>query len=191
MLTASGYTLAGGDLDSPSGQPVNLSLLVEAADPVAQQLANDVVSACAAIGVAVTVVQTGAPGSDLLEAATAPSLPAKWQMAVELRQVPKFPSEIASRYTSGGGANQDGYSNATMDALLAQMATAPPARLPALYGEVDDAGVERLRRPAARPVARSGGRELEVAQFDRRPLFRRHRLERGGLGVPGIVTGST
>ena len=137
LLTASGYTLAGGDLDSPSGQPVNLSLLVEAADPVAQQLANDVVSASAAIGVAVTVVQTGAPGSDLLEAATAPSLPAKWEMAVELRQVPKFPSEIASRYTSGGGANQDGYSNATMDALLAQMATAPPARLPALYGEVD------------------------------------------------------
>jgi peptide/nickel transport system substrate-binding protein len=138
LLTANGYTLSGGALDSPSGRPVNLSLLVEAADPVAQQLADEVVSACAAIGVTVSIVQTGAPGSDLLEAATAPSLPAKWQLAIELRRVPTFPSGIASRYAGGGGANQDGYSNASMNALLGQMTTAPPARLPALYGEVDE-----------------------------------------------------
>jgi ABC-type transport system substrate-binding protein len=110
---------------------------VEAADPVAQQVASQVASSCAAIGVTVQVSQTGPPASDLLGAATSPSLPAGWQMAIELRQVPAFGSEIASRYALAGGANVDGYSSPTMKALLGQVATTPPASLSALYDEVD------------------------------------------------------
>jgi peptide/nickel transport system substrate-binding protein len=137
LLTSGGYTMAGGTLEGPNGHPVDLSLMVEAADPVAQELAAAVVSSCAAIGVTVNVVTTGAPAGDLVEAAAVPPLPSGWQMAIELRQVPAFPSAFASRYATGGGANQDGYSNATMNAVLGQMATAAPSRLPALYQEAD------------------------------------------------------
>jgi peptide/nickel transport system substrate-binding protein len=137
LLTSSGYTMSGGTLEGPNGHPVDLSLMVEAADPVAQQLAAAVVSSCAAIGVTVNVVTTGAPAGNLVEAATAPPLPSGWQMAIELRQVPAFPSAVASRYATGGGANQDGYSNATMNALVSQMATTAPDQLPALYQEAD------------------------------------------------------
>jgi peptide/nickel transport system substrate-binding protein len=137
LLTSSGYRLSGGSLERPDGQPVDLSLQVEAADPVAQQLAERVVSSCAAIGITVTVAQTGPPGSDLLGAASATSLPARWQMAIELRQVPAFPSQIAGRYSSSGATNQDGYSSAAMDALLGQLRTTAVAGLPALYQAVD------------------------------------------------------
>ena len=104
LLAASGYKLSDGVLYDPAGRPVDLSLLVEAADPVAQQLAQQVASSCAAIGVTVRVAQTGPPASDLLGAPTSPSLPAGWQMAIELRQVPAFASEIANRYSSGGSS---------------------------------------------------------------------------------------
>ena len=137
LLMANGYKLTAGILERPGGQPVDLTLAVDSADPVAQQLAERVVSSCAAIGIAVTVDQTGPPGSDVLGAASLISLPPGWQMAIELRQVPAFLSEIASRYATGGAANQDGYSSAAMDALLAQLPTAAPAALPALYQDVD------------------------------------------------------
>jgi peptide/nickel transport system substrate-binding protein len=137
LLTANGYKLTAGTLEKPDGQPVDLSLVVQAADPVAQQLAERVVSSCAAIGITVTVAQTGAPGSDLLGAASLTALPPGWQMAIELRQVPAFPSAVGRRYATGGAANQDGYSSAAMNALLGQLATAQPSTLPALYQDVD------------------------------------------------------
>ncbi len=137
LLAASGYKLADGVLYSPLGRPVDLSLLVEAADPLAQDLAQQVTSSCAAIGVTVRVSQTGPPASDLLGGATSPTLPAGWQMALELRQVPAFSSEIASRYATGGSTNADGFSSAAMNTLLGRLGTATPAALPALYDEVD------------------------------------------------------
>ncbi len=137
LLTAGGYTLTGGTLETPARQPVALSLMVDAADAVAQQLAAQVVSSCAAIGITVATTQTGPPGADVLGGATSSPLPAGWQMAIELRQVPPFPSGVVSRYVAGGAANQDGYANATMNALAAQLGTATPARLPALYQSID------------------------------------------------------
>jgi len=138
LLSSGGYRLSGGILTGPTGAPVSLSLVVEAADPLAQQLATAVVSSCAAIGVTVRVTQSGSPAGDLLGAASAPSLPTGWQMAIELRQVPAFPSGIASQYATGGSLNVDGYSGAAMAALLAEVPVASPAELPALYDQVDD-----------------------------------------------------
>lgn len=138
LLSANGYTLTAGTLHNPAGQPVSLSLAVEGTDAAAQQLATDVVRSAKAIGITLNVVQTGAGAGDPLEAATPAPLPAGWQLALELRQVPAFPSAIASRYATGGSANQDGYSNATMNSLLRQIATAPAAKLGALYTEIDD-----------------------------------------------------
>ena len=137
LLTSGGYTLTGGTLETPAGHPVALSFMVDAADPVAQQLATQVVSSCAAIGITVTTTQTGPPGADVLGGDTTSPLPAGWQMAIELRQVPTFPSEVISRYVTGGAANQDGYANATMNALAAQLGTATAARIPALYQSID------------------------------------------------------
>ncbi|HXW81721.1 MAG TPA: hypothetical protein VEJ84_19605, partial [Acidimicrobiales bacterium] len=137
LLAASGYKLSDGTLYDPAGLPVDLSLVVEAADPVAQQLAQEVTSSCAAIGVTVRVSQAGPPASDLLGAPTSQSLPAGWQMAIELRQVPAFASQVADRYATGGSANVDGYSSPAMNALLDQIGSASPAGLPAVYDEVD------------------------------------------------------
>jgi peptide/nickel transport system substrate-binding protein len=138
LLTANGYALSAGILRRPDGQPVVLSLTVEAADPVAQELAQQVASACAAIGVTVNIVQTGPSASDVLGAAAAPALTAGWELAIELRQVPAFPTEVVSRYTPGGGSNQDGYSSLAMDALLAEVPTATAAKQLALFQQVDE-----------------------------------------------------
>jgi hypothetical protein len=58
-------------------------------------------------------------------------------MAIELRHVPTWPSEVVGRYVTGGAANQDGYASATMNALAAELGTATPARLPGLYQSID------------------------------------------------------
>jgi ABC-type transport system substrate-binding protein len=58
-------------------------------------------------------------------------------VAIELRQVTTFPSGVISRYVTGGAANQDGYANATVNALAAQLGTASAARIPALYQSID------------------------------------------------------
>jgi peptide/nickel transport system substrate-binding protein len=137
LLTSNGYTLSAGLLHDPAGKPLNLSLQVQAADPVAQQLADEVATSCAAIGVVVRVSQTGPPAGDLVGAGTFPPLPAGWQMAIELRSVPAFGSAIASRYAAGGGANVDGYANATMSGLLDQLGAATPAQLAPLYDAID------------------------------------------------------
>ncbi len=137
LLAAAGYTLTAGTLETPARHPVDLSLTVQAADPVAQQLAAQVVSSCAVIGITVTTTQTGPPAGDVLEGATTAPLPAGWQLAIELRQVPTWPSDVASRYVAGGAANQDGYASAAMNALTAALGTATPARLPGLYQSID------------------------------------------------------
>ncbi len=138
LLTANGYSFSDGILHRPDGQPVVLSLTVEAADPVAQQLAQQVVSSGAAIGVTVSMVQTGPSAGDVLGAATAPSPPSGWQLALELRQVPAFPTAVISRYAAGGGSNQDGYANASMGALLAEVPAAAPAKLLTIFQQVDE-----------------------------------------------------
>ena len=166
LLTANGYSLSGGVLHGPGtqnpggqnpggqnpggqnpggtnpggqnpGRPVSLSLVVEATDPIAQQLAEEVATACAAIGISVSTVQSGSSSGDMLEAATAPPLPAGWQLAIELRQVPAFPSEVAGRYAAGGRFNQDGYASATMNALLAEAHAAVPAQYASVFHQVD------------------------------------------------------
>jgi peptide/nickel transport system substrate-binding protein len=161
LLTANGYTFTGGALHRPDGRPVELSLFVPSADPVAQQLGAQLAGSCAAIGVTLTVVEGGPPAAaDGPNSAWAGSLwaagagagarssagggtgqgvapPPGWQMAIELRQVPVDPSIIAGRYATGGADNIDGYSSPAMDALLARIPAATPAQLATLYAEVD------------------------------------------------------
>jgi len=162
LLQAKGYTLKGNVLESPTGRPVQLSLFVEQADPVAQELALLVASSLAAIGVSVKTTPGGPPYADVfgeptalppasslpasslppgsLPASSLPagSLPAGWQMAIELRHVPLYPSQIARSYATGGATNFDGYSSAAMNALANEIRSAAPAELPALYDEIDD-----------------------------------------------------
>ncbi len=127
LLDASGYKTSGGILESPSGTPVELSLAVNPSDPLAEGMAQQVAGSCASIGIKVQVVAEG------------PSRvpPAGWQMAIERRQVPADPARIVGRYRAGGAADVDGYSSAAMDAVLAQIATAPASSLTALYDAVD------------------------------------------------------
>jgi len=127
LLAASGYTDSGGVLDAPGGGPVRLTLWVGPGDAVGRELAAQVATSCAAIGTHVTVS---------LES-TAGALPAGWEMAIEQRQVPVYPSQVASRYMTGGPANVDGYSSAAMDALLAEIPVVAPSQLPVLYDQVD------------------------------------------------------
>ena len=137
LLTAGGYTLTGGTLETPARHPVALSLMVDAADPVAQQLAAQVVSSCAAIGITVATTQTGPPGADVLGGGHQLTVAGGVADGDRTAPGPPFPSEVVSRYVTGGAANQDGYANATMNALAAQLGTATPARLPALYQSID------------------------------------------------------
>jgi ABC-type transport system substrate-binding protein len=65
LLAANGYTFTNGTLDRPDGRPVDLSLFVPSADPVAQQLAPLIVASCAAIGVTVTL-DAGGPAAAAL-----------------------------------------------------------------------------------------------------------------------------
>lgn len=136
LLEAKGYTEKANVLESPTGSPVDLSLFVEQADPVAQQLALLVESSLAAIGVSVKLISGGPPDPDVFDEPSA--LPAGWQMAIELRQVPLYPSEIARSYATGGATNFDGYSSAAMNALANEIRSVAPAELPALYDEIDD-----------------------------------------------------
>jgi hypothetical protein len=130
-------TAAGTTLEAPGGKPVVLSLFVSSDDPLAAQLAAQVVTSCAAIGIKVDVVAGDTPVGDVPGSAAAVAPPAGWEMAIELRQVPEFPSAIAGQYVTDGPANVDGFSSAAMNALLAQIPTATAADLPALYDQVD------------------------------------------------------
>jgi peptide/nickel transport system substrate-binding protein len=127
VFTSSGYAQSGGVLKAPGGLPVAISLAASPDDPVAQQLAQEIISSCAAIGIKVSLVDEGPGGA----------LPARWEMAVEVRQVPLSPSRLSGRYATRGVSNVDGYSSTTMDTLLAQIPKAPVAELPALYDQVD------------------------------------------------------
>ncbi len=149
LLSAHGYTFSNGALHLPDGQPVDLSLFVPSADPVAQQLAAQIAASCAAVGVTVTSDQGGpvasADGASTAWAgrvwaaspAQAGPPPPGWQMALELRRVPANPSSVAGRYATAGPTNFDGYSSPGMNALLAQIPTATPVELPGLYDQID------------------------------------------------------
>ena len=63
LLAANGYTFTNDTLYSPNGKPVDLSLFVPSADPVAQQLAALIAGSCAAIGVTVTPDEVGPPAA--------------------------------------------------------------------------------------------------------------------------------
>ena len=114
-------------------------------------------------------------------------MPAGWQLAIELRHVPAFPSEITSRYVTGGAANQDGFSNATMNALASEVPSATPATLPALYQAVDTmAWKDYVDLPLVQlPVVVAVNSKL--LNLERRPVFRRYCVERGELGLPGLL----
>ena len=152
LLAAHGYKFTNGALHRPDGQAVDLSLLVPADDPVAQQLGPQIVGSCADIGITVALDQFGstagtgagayasawAGGAWAGSAWAGPrSAPAGWQMAIELRQVPVAASGSARRYLTAGSATADGRSSPALDALLGRVATATPGQLPALYGQVD------------------------------------------------------
>jgi ABC-type transport system substrate-binding protein len=126
LLNANGFNETGSVLTGPGGQAVDLSLSVDPGDSVAQQLAEQVVTSCAAIGIEVRLVEERSGVQ-----------PAGWQMAIETRQVPASASRLASRYVTRGAANVDGYSSPAMNVLAAQIPKAPAAALPALYGAVD------------------------------------------------------
>jgi hypothetical protein len=116
---------------------------------VAQQLAAQIAASCAAIGVSVTPEQGGPPASAegastawagsvwAASAAQAGPPPPGWQMALELRRVPPYPSSVAGRYATAGSTNIDGYSSPGMNALIARIPTATPVELPGLYDQVD------------------------------------------------------
>ena len=59
LLAAHGYKFTNGALHRPDGQAVDLSLLVPADDPVAQQLGPQIVGSCADIGITVALDQFG------------------------------------------------------------------------------------------------------------------------------------
>jgi ABC-type transport system substrate-binding protein len=111
---------------------------------VAQQLSLLVVSSLEAIGVQVKITPGGVPDADVFDepaplppGSSAGSLPGGWQMAIELRQVPLYPSQIARSYATGGATNFDRYSSAAMNALANQVRSVAPAELPTLYDEID------------------------------------------------------
>jgi peptide/nickel transport system substrate-binding protein len=144
LLTGAGYTQSGATLDTPGGKPVEVSLYIGADDPLAAELAAQVVTSCAAIGIKVDLVtgdttpgDVSAPGGATPGLASAIAPPAGWEMAIELRQVPVFRAAIVSRFATDGATNLDGYSSPAMDALLRQVPTTPAAGLPALYDQVD------------------------------------------------------
>ncbi len=136
LLEGAGYISSGHTLHTPGGLPVVLRLSVDPGDPVAEQLAQQVVSSCAAIGIAVKVASAPPSAGPLAGGAGGRPAPG-WQMAIEERQVPVLASALASRYETGGPSNLDGYSSPAMDALLRQAATASGPRRLAIYGQVD------------------------------------------------------
>ena len=127
LLEANGYTRSGGLLRAADGSPLSLSLAVEPDDLEAQQLAAQVVGDCAALGITVSLTNTGPNGTPL----------PGWQMAIEVRPIPVARSSIAGRYSTGGADNLDGYSSTSMSSLLAEIHTVPAAQLSSLYGLVD------------------------------------------------------
>jgi len=127
VLAAAGYNEVGGRLRGPDGAPVVVTLSVDPDDFVAAQLADGIVAACVGIGMKVKLV----------DSVPAPPASGGWEMALERRQVPEWPSSIVKRYVTGGAANIDGYSSAAMDALVALVPTTAASELPALYDRID------------------------------------------------------
>lgn len=137
LLAQAGYTMVGDVLRTPAGKAVDLSLAVAADDAVADQLAQSVASSCASLGISVTVAQYGPGQGDVLEPQSMPELPAGWQMAIELRPVPAYPSYGLSRYSPGSPPDVDGYASTSMQALVDLVPKTPAAALPVLYDQVD------------------------------------------------------
>lgn len=137
LLEKAGYKLAGQVLHAPGGEAVDLSLEVQADDPVAVQLAQQVAAGCAAIGISVSVARYGPVDGDLLGTGPVTAPPAGWQMAIELRAIPAFPSQVISRYRAHGASDVDGYASASMQGLLAVLGRTPAAGQDSVYDQVD------------------------------------------------------
>ncbi len=149
MLSAAGYRSSGGQLRTPAGRPVALTLYVPAPPPVppgtgavggqaaavttaggpqaaatALLAAQAVRAACSALGIAVTLdYGTTVPG-DHPGSGTAVAPPAGWEMALVLRRLGGSPWDLFARYHTGGLGNLDHYSSPAMDRLLAGLSTA-------------------------------------------------------------------
>lgn len=137
LLGANGYRHSGGALYGPGGARAHVSLYVSSSDPLGLQLASQVSSACAGIGIEVSVVEGASMPGDIDGTERAEPPPGRWDMAIERRYVPFWPSAIGSRYATGGLADVGGYSSSAMDGLLSSSATTPRAGLSALYDRVD------------------------------------------------------
>jgi peptide/nickel transport system substrate-binding protein len=171
FLSRAGYVVGGSRLYTSRGFPVSVSLAVNAGDPVAEELAQQVVGACATIGVSVNVVQSGPAHDPLAGPLSRPGpLPPRWQMAIEVREVPAFPSAVGAWYATGGTANVDGYSSSAMGTLLSEASSAGDAQRAALYDQVDALAwkdltdVPLVQLPVF-VVSRSGLRNLDVGPF--------------------------
>jgi len=141
LLGSGGYSETGGTLYFPgTHQPVVANLVVSSSGPsgpVAAQLADDVASSCAVIGIKVTLVTTESAIGYVAGEQPVARPPAGWQMALELRDVPASPLGVGGQLETAGPANIDGYSSSATDGLLAELSTASPALLPTLDDEVD------------------------------------------------------
>lgn len=137
LLAQSGYKLSSQALTAPGGQPVDLSLEVAADDPVAAAVAQQVAAGCAAIGITINLVRSGPAEGELLDGGLAAVPAVGWQMAIELRQLPVFASEVLGRYRAGGPQNVDGYASVHMQGLVDVLARAPASGQDSVYGQVD------------------------------------------------------
>jgi peptide/nickel transport system substrate-binding protein len=137
LLQAHGYSLSNSTLTDSGGSRVTLSLVIDAGDPLAPTLAQDIATDCATIGIKVTVLDAGSAADDVLAGVIPPGLPGGWQMALEVRTIPAYPSALDQRYASGGALNVDGVSNPTLDGLVAQADAATGAGRLSLYNQID------------------------------------------------------
>lgn len=115
LLAAAGYQRVGTTLETPTGKPVIVHLVVATTSTFTRLEATAVQSACRALGMTVST-RTAPAGSGLATLGRS-----GWDLALVARAVSAFPSILAARYASGSSANLAGYSSPAMDALVARV----------------------------------------------------------------------
>jgi peptide/nickel transport system substrate-binding protein len=131
VLAAAGYRGIGTALETRSGAAVRLHLVVDTTSALAGLEVTAVISACRALGVAVstTVVAAGS-GLGTLGASG-------WDLALVARRISAFPSAFAAEYTASSPADLSGFSAPAMTALVERVDRLPD-------GAARSAAVERL-----------------------------------------------
>lgn len=99
--------------------------------------ASAVAAGCKALGIDVTVLYGARVPGEVAGSDTAVAPPAGWQMAIVQRHIPYVPAALVAHYRTDGLGNIDGYSEATMNSLLAGVEAAGPGTLPGLLQQVD------------------------------------------------------